>query len=162
MRPEIRPEPRSEPSPAALPPSRPPFRLGVPIQVRFRDTDAMGHVNNAVYLTYLEVARTAYWQRLFAIASYNEVDFILARAEVDFVAPVFVHSQATVWIRVSEIGRKSFRFAYELVADGGLALRGETVQVMYDYARAASKPLAAAQRDAILDFEEPGTVVVRG
>ena len=140
----------------------PPFRLAVPVPIRFRDTDAMGHVNNAVYLTYLEVARTAYWQRVFAIRSYNDVDFVVARAEIDFLAPVFVHSDAEVWIRVSEIGRKSFRFAYELAAGGAPAARAETVQVMYDYARSASKPMTEAQRAAILAFEEPGSVRVGG
>jgi hypothetical protein len=86
---------------------RPPFRLAVPIPIRFRDTDAMGHVNNAVYLTYLEVARTAYWQRVFGIRSYSEVDFVLARAEIDYLVPLFVHSDAEVWIRVCEIGGAS-------------------------------------------------------
>ncbi len=140
----------------ALPP-RPPFRFSTPVQVRFRDTDAMGHVNNAVYLTYLEIARTAYWDRLFAIPSYNEVDFILARVEIDFVAPVKVQHECTVWIRVNEIGKRSFRFAYELYAGDRLAVRAESVQVMYDYAAERSKPLSEAQRAAILAFEEPGS-----
>lgn len=141
--------------------TRPPFRLCVPIQVRFRDTDAMGHVNNAVYLTYLEVARTAYWHKVFDIASYNDVDFILARAEIDFVAPVFVEDVCEVWIRTNEIGTKSFRFAYELLAHGRVVARAETVQVMYDYAGSRTKALSEAQRSAILAFEEPGSVRVR-
>lgn len=106
------------------------------------------------------MARTAYWQRVFGISSYSEVDFVLARAEIDYLVPLFVHSDAEVWIRVSEIGRKSFRFAYELRAGGALAVRAETVQVMYDYARSASKPMTEAQRAAILAFEEPGSVRV--
>jgi len=152
---------RREPSREPPREARLPFRLSAPIQIRFRDTDAMVHVNNAVYLTYLEVARTAYWHRLFDIRSYNEIDFIVARAEVDFLAPVFVHDQGEIWIRVSEIGRKSFRFAYELLANGKLAARAETVQVMYDYATSSSKPLSDAQRQTILAFEEPGSVRLR-
>ncbi len=121
----------------------------------------MRHVNNAVYLSYLEVARTAYWHRIFGIESYNDVDFILARTEIDFMAPVFVHDSCNIWIRVTELGRKSFRFAYEMYAGGRLAARAESVQVMYDYAADATKPMSESQRAAILAFEEPGAVRLR-
>lgn len=137
---------------------RSPFRFAVTIQVRFRDTDAMRHVNNAVYLSYLEVARAAYWERVFGLASYNDVDFILARTEIDFIAPVFVHDACEIWLRVNAIGRKSFRFAYEMYAGERLAARAESVQVMYDYASDATKPLSEAQRATILAFEEQGAV----
>jgi acyl-CoA thioester hydrolase len=137
---------------------RPPFRCAVPIQVRFRDTDAMGHVNNAVYLTFLEVARTEYWQQVFAIPSYNEVDFVVARVEIDFLTPLFVQDEPVVWIRVNEIGKKSFHFAYELVARGRVAARAETVQVMYDYQHSRSKLMAPPQRAAIVAYEAPGSV----
>ena len=130
-------------SPAA-PPHPQPFRCAVPIQIRFRDTDAMGHVNNAVYLTYLEIARTTYWERVFTIASYNEVDFVVARAEIDFVRPLFIQDPTTVWIRVNEIGEKSFRFAYEIVTPAGTAARAETIQVMFDYAASRSKPISCS------------------
>jgi acyl-CoA thioester hydrolase len=143
------------------PAPHPPFRCAVPIQIRFRDTDAMGHVNNAVYLTYLEVARTAYWERVFAIPSYNEVDFIVARVEIDFRRPLFIQDQATVWIRVNEIGEKSFRFAYEVVTADGVAASAETIQVMFDYQASRSKPMADRQRGMILAFEEPGSIQVR-
>jgi acyl-CoA thioester hydrolase len=140
------------------PAERPPFRCAVPIQIRFRDTDAMGHVNNAVYLTYLEIARTAYWHQVFAIANYNQVDFILARAEIDFARPLLIQDEAVVWIRVNEIGEKSFRFAYEIVTAAGVAARAETIQVMFDYAVGRSKVMASAQRSAILAFEAPDSV----
>jgi acyl-CoA thioester hydrolase len=146
---------RAEPG---QPGERPSFRCAVPIQIRFRDTDAMGHVNNAVYLTYLEVARTAYWHQVFAVANYNAVDFILARAAIDFVRPLHIADQATVWIRVNEIGEKSFGFAYEIVTAAGIAAHAETTQVMFDYAAGRSKPMATAQRAAILAFEAPGSV----
>jgi len=142
---------------------QPPYRLSTPIQVRFRDTDAMGHVNNAVYLTYLEIARTDYWTRVFGLESYNHVDFIVARAEVDFLAPARVEDALHVHIRVSEIGNKSFAFAYEIERDGDATtiLRAQTVQVMFDYQRNVSKPLSEEQRRIILAFEADGAPLVR-
>ena len=139
---------------------KPPYRCSVPIQVRFRDTDAMGHVNNAVYASYIEVARTAYWCDLFDLASYNQVDFVLARLEIDFVAPLFVQDQLEVWLRINRLGTRSFRMAYEFVRQPGdeTIARAESVQVMYDYTTGTSKPLSPEQRRRILAFEDPTTV----
>ena len=108
--------------------------------------------------TYLEIARTTYWERVFSIAAYNDVDFVVARAEIDFLRPLFIQDPTTVWIRVNEIGEKSFGFAYEIVTPAGTAARAATIQVMFDYAAGRSKPMAPAQRAAILAFEAPGSV----
>jgi acyl-CoA thioester hydrolase len=142
---------------------RHPYKLSVPIQVRFRDTDAMGHINNAVYLSYLEVARTEYWHRVIGVASYNDVDFVVARIEIDFLAQARIEDEIDVWIRVSAMGTKSFRFVYEIVRrrDRQVIVRAETVQVMYDYATQRSKPLSDTQRQKMLEFEESGEVAVR-
>jgi acyl-CoA thioester hydrolase len=75
------------------------FPVVVPIQVRFRDLDALGHVNNAVYLTYLEVARAAYFSRLEP-DWVGKGHFILARAEVDFLRPILLEDPVEVGVRV--------------------------------------------------------------
>ncbi len=122
----------------------------------------MGHVNNAVYASYIEVARTAYWCDLYSLASYNEVDFVVARLEMDFLAPVFVNDQLEIWIRVNQLGTRSFRMAYEVVRQPGAecVARAESVQVMYDYATDRSKPLSAEQQRKILAFEDETAVQV--
>ncbi len=111
------------------------YPVEVPIEVRFRDTDAMGHVNNAVYLTYFEVGRMAYWDRMSVGESYDAVPFVLARAEVDFKAPAHVGDILILGIRVSRISNRSFDFEYHLVRDADelLIATGSTVQVTYDY-----------------------------
>jgi hypothetical protein len=60
------------------------FTVNEDLHPRFRDTDAMGHINNAVYVTYLEVARQAYWARLTGGSDYRLVPFILAHVRCDF------------------------------------------------------------------------------
>ncbi len=121
----------------------------------------MGHVNNAVFLSYLEVARTAYFKDVFGVPRFNDVDFILARAEIDFKAPVLVGDALEVSIRASAVGTKSFRFAYEVkrVGDGVVVATAETVQAMFDYERHRTKPLSDEQRARILAHETPGSVV---
>jgi acyl-CoA thioester hydrolase len=124
-----------------------PWRHVVP--VRFCDLDAMGHVNNATYLTYLEQARNECY---FALRGWTDrgdragleagLDFVVARAEVDFLRPVHYEGAVTVSIRPETVGRSSFRLAYEGHDQGGrLVLRAHTVQVCYDWAASRSKPV---------------------
>src|SRR5688572_30904834 len=79
-------------------------RFHVKIPVRFRDLDPMGHVNNSVYFTYLEVARTAYWQELHHDYSYDVLDFVVARAECDYVSAAMLREvvRVEVWLSRSE------------------------------------------------------------
>jgi acyl-CoA thioester hydrolase len=114
--------------------------------VRFRDLDGMGHVNNAVFLTYMESARIAFLASLGA-GSNPQRSLILARAEVDFRSPVAFGEEIEVGVRASRMGRKSFELEYEVQADGRLAAEGRSVLVGYDYERGASVEIPAEWRE---------------
>jgi acyl-CoA thioester hydrolase len=103
--------------------------------VRFRDLDGMGHVNNAVFLTYLEQARLAWFGEAEELPLR---DVILARTEIDFRSPLHVGEAVEVGVRPSRIGTKSFELEYELRADGRLVAEAKSVLVGYDYERGAS------------------------
>jgi acyl-CoA thioester hydrolase len=126
----------------------PGFTVRFELRPRFRDTDAMGHVNNAVYVTYLELARQEYWSRLDASADYRRVPFILARVTCDFRSEALVNETLEVGIRCPWIGVKSFAFVYQIRerASGRLVVEAETVQVCYDYDAKRSFPMPAALR----------------
>ncbi len=133
------------------------FRFSITISVRFDDMDALGHVNNAKYLTYFEEARLAYWVNLFSLdySNIQSVGLILANAHVDFRAPAKLGDFLTVHIRVPEFGTKSFPMEYriensktkQLIADGS------TLQVMYDYEQNATIPVPDDVKKKILEFE---------
>jgi acyl-CoA thioester hydrolase len=131
------------------------FRVATPIVPRFRDTDAMGHLNNAVYLTYFEVARTAYWTELTGTRNYHEVPFILAHTTIDFRSPAFVYEVLEVGIRVARIGRSSFDCAYRVAEPSTerLVCEGRSVQVIFDYEKGASYPMPDELRARIRAFE---------
>jgi len=133
----------------------PPFRLWVPVTPRFRDTDAMGHVNNAVYLTYFEVARTAYWTAMTGDADYQRVPFILAHTTIDFRSPALVRERLEVGVRVETIGTKSFACAYRIeeAETRRLVCEGRSVQVIFDYVKNASYPVPDALRATFRAFE---------
>ncbi|WP_117238544.1 acyl-CoA thioesterase [Thermus sediminis] len=126
------------------------FPVVVPIEVRFRDLDALGHVNNAVYLTYLEMARVAYFSRLKR-DWLEKGHFILARAEVDFLRPILLEDPVEVGVRVVRLGRSSFEMEYLVRAGGEEAARGKTVQVWLEGGRPA--PLPQEVRDRIAQME---------
>jgi acyl-CoA thioester hydrolase len=113
----------------------------VEIPVRFRDIDGMGHVNNAVYFTYMEQARSEWYRQLMGIHFVAEFDFILAHASCDFKEAIGFGETVVVTVTLTKIGNSSFRFAYEIQSKekGTLFASGESVQVCYDYK--AGKPV---------------------
>ncbi|MFI5254598.1 MAG: acyl-CoA thioesterase [Candidatus Limnocylindrales bacterium] len=140
------------------------FRYELPLDVRFRDTDAMGHVNNAVYLTYFEAARAGYYRavtgRSFTGIDEEPVSIILARASVDFRAQAYFGEQLLVGCRTSWVGRSSFALAYRIVAApdstrgaGRLIAEGETILVTFDYAKQRPVQIPAELAARLAAFE---------
>lgn len=120
----------------------------MPIAVRFRDIDGMGHVNNAVYFTYVEAARTEYLMQVMGAKRMDEVDWIVATASLEFKRPVAYGDPIEVRVRPTKVGTTSFTLFYEIrdTRDEGLVAKGETVIVMYDYTTRAKKPIAPETR----------------
>lgn len=134
------------------------FPFSCAIEVRWSDIDAMDHVNNAVLVTYLEVARTKLWERHFELtSSARDVPFIVARVEVDFRSPIRFGDSVVVRVAVGSIGRTSFSLRYRVEASGRLAAEAETVQVFYDYAahRPVTIPQALRERLSALEARTP-------
>ena len=106
----------------------------VPWQVIFRDVDSFGHVNNAVYLTYFEWARAQMWFDLTAAKGEPEdIGFIMARAEVDYLAPIHME-RIDICVRVGEMRNTSFDTLYEIRrGNGQVAATGKVVVVRYDW-----------------------------
>ena len=117
--------------------------------VRFADVDAMGHVNNAVFLSWMEAARTHYMLVEGLVDGVTALGMILARVEVDFRAPVRFGDEVQVGVRPSRLGTKSFELEYEVQANGRLAAEGTSVLVAYDYATNASIDVPEHWRDAL-------------
>ena len=101
-------------------------------RVRFRDLDAMGHVNNAVFLTYIESARFAFLEHVGA-TTRDSMPIIVARIEIDFREPVGLGDEVDVEVRASRFGEKSFDLDYVLRVDGQVVAEAKSVLVGYDY-----------------------------
>ena len=114
------------------------------IEVRFRDCDPMGHVNNAVYLSYLESARFAWWRRALGPSGLTDHGFIVARVEIDYRKAALPGERLLVRLRVDSLGRSSFAIAYEILntRTREVVAEARSVQVAYDYALGKSVPLS--------------------
>jgi acyl-CoA thioester hydrolase len=118
-------------------------------RVRFRDLDAMGHVNNAVFATYVEQARIEYLRHLALLDGPLYTGMIIARLEIDFVAPGEPDGEVEIGVRPARSGTKSFELEYELRQGEREVARARTVLVAYDYDRAHSVPLPDRWRERL-------------
>jgi acyl-CoA thioester hydrolase len=124
----------------------PPALAGFPFihwtDVRFRDLDSLGHVNNAVYATYLESARLAFYQALTGLP-LEQLNLILAEITISFKAPAYYADRLGVGVRISSFGTKSFVMEYVIAraADEALIASARSVLVCYDYKQGKTIPV---------------------
>jgi acyl-CoA thioester hydrolase len=114
--------------------------------VRWGDLDAFGHVNNATYLVYAQEARFA-WSKM--------IEMVVARAEVDFIAPIYegdIYLDIEIW--VNKIGTSSFGVTYEMKNGSELVAVVKSVQVTVSMETKKSRPLNDAERDFLNKYLE--------
>jgi acyl-CoA thioester hydrolase len=113
--------------------------------IRWDDIDALGHVNNAKYLTYIQEARFL-WSPI--------IEMVVARAEVDFVEAIYEGGRfydINLW--VESIGNSSFTMAYEVVGDNGVVhAKVKTVQVVVSMETMKSRPLKDSEREFLNQY----------
>ena len=126
----------------------------VPYEVLFRDLDAFGHVNNAVFLTFFEWARTQLWFAITGGANARDISFIVARAECDFRAQVAMEP-IDILVRIAEMRATSFDFVYEIrkTSDRQLAATGKVVVVLYDWKANVKVPIGEELRKRVNEFQ---------
>lgn len=126
------------------------------IEIRWRDMDAYAHVNNAVYLTYLEEVRDEWVQRLFADGpdpasaeeTHTAIDYVIARVAIDFRRQI-TQSDGSIIVRCSldHLGRSSIHTREEIrTLDGGLSAEAAAVLVVRDPRTVRARPLTDRER----------------
>lgn len=118
--------------------------------VRWNDLDAFGHVNNANYLTYVQESRAdfTWWSRKRAGETPLLMDMVVARAEVDFLEPIYEGGfDLDVEIWVTKIGNSSFDLAYQMSSNGIIHSNAKTVQVAVSIETNKSRPLSDIERE---------------
>jgi acyl-CoA thioester hydrolase len=130
------------------------FRFVHAQEVTFRDLDVFGHVNNAVYLTYLENARIGYMREVLSIESLEDLLVILATVRIDFRSRASLGEVLEIGARVSRIGTKSFDLNHDVRGpDARLVAVASTTLVTFDYRGDTTMPVPDLWRERIQSFE---------
>ncbi len=118
------------------------------ITVRWSDCDPMGHVNNAVYITYMEQARIAFFREFMGLKEGERITtkhfrFVIAENACRYLKPATIDQKIIVVITVTEVKNSSFIFGYEMKdkLTGEAIAAGHSVQVWYNYQTGKSEPI---------------------
>lgn len=112
------------------------------ISVRFRDCDMMGHVNNAVYLSYFEQARMHYFKEMVGEEwDYSKQGMLLVHNEITYLKPIFLNDKPEILLYLVELGTKSFTFGYEVQVNSEVVTTGKSKLVCFDFKQNESVPV---------------------
>ncbi len=128
----------------------------VPVQLRFNDADALGHINNSVYFSFYDLGKTEYFKAVRGrYIDTKDIDIVVVHAEVDFLSPVFLSDEIEVQTAVSSIGNKSFTLMQRIVDTKSDTIRCicKTIMVGFDQSTQQSKPISEDWKKAISLFE---------
>ena len=123
--------------------------------VRWDDIDAFGHVNNAKYLIFAQEARFqwSYYQFVERNQNPSLVEMVVARAEVDYIAPIYEGGAfVDVHLWVESVGNSSFTLNYEISSNGVLHARIKTVQVAISMETKKSRPITDIEREFLKEY----------
>lgn len=107
--------------------------IEVPILPRFKDTDALGHINNASVSTWYEEGRRPFFEFFIPDLDPKKWNLIIARSEIDFIAQAYYNKPVTIQTSVEKIGNSSFVLYQEAIQDGTLVGRNKAFLVHFDY-----------------------------
>ena len=135
------------------------YKFSTPIQVRFKDVDKQGHVNNANHLTYFEISRTEYFKEIFRKHNdWDKTGMILAHTEISYKTPITLEDTIFCFTRVSRFGSKSFDMENILAAKTaeGFEIRayGKSVLVCMDYSIKQTVAVPESWKAASMQYEE--------
>lgn len=135
------------------------FKHKISIQIRFKDVDMMGHVNNANHFTYLELARIKYLDAISGEKiNWTKKGIILAKTIIDYKLPILLTDQLFVYTKCSRIGNKSFDLIYKIIKEEAekqiLLAEASTVLVYYDYEKGQSILMPDEWKKKIQEFEK--------
>jgi acyl-CoA thioester hydrolase len=131
------------------------YKVVAEVPVRFADTDALGHVNNANYLSFLESSRLEYLKTVLGRVKTEDFGVIVARIEIDYKSPAFHYETMRVGCRVYELGGSSIKMEYRIEdkATGRLVAEAKSVMVSFDYALGRPSRISDEWRSRMEEYD---------
>ena len=131
------------------------FKHFMPAQIRFSDVDQFGHVNNSVYFSLYDLAKTTYFKDVFGMSEWGELVVVVANINANFFQPVFFSDEVEIATAAVHLGNKSFTLLQRAVATntGEVKCECRTIMVMYDLLTKEPMPIPQAYKDAVCQYE---------
>ena len=135
------------------------FKHKTDIQIRFKDIDQLGHVNNANHITYFETSRVNYFKDVFKNeTNWKETGLILAHTEITYKNPIFLEDTISCYTKVSKIGNKSFDMENLIVKTSNsqdiIVAYGKSVLVCLNYLSKETIPIPTEWVQKIKQYDE--------
>lgn len=135
------------------------FKFKKELQLRWNDMDALGHVNNAIFITYFETARGHYMLEACPGWDWHKHMFLIANVNVDFRKELLLNAQQpTVWMRTSKMGKKSFTLEYVIISEEKgekvIHASGTTTQIMFDMRNRKTIEIEAWVKERLTSYED--------
>lgn len=132
------------------------FRHNMPLQMRFNDIDMLGHLNNSVYLTFMDLAKTRYFQAVLGDKlHWGEIGVVIVNINCDFCAPTFFDDVIEVETAVVAIGEKSLTLEQRVYSpdDERVRCRCRTIMSGFNTKTLTSEPISDEWREALEKYE---------
>lgn len=133
------------------------FKYRTELEMRFTDLDMMGHVNNAMYFTYMEIGRTKYWTQAIQW-DWKKTGVVIGQASINYLKPLHLGDKISIYVRTSRIGNTSFDLDYMVVkmvnGQEVICSKGKTVCVVYDYETKSPAAIPDRERNKMIEFEQ--------
>ncbi|SHF19460.1 acyl-CoA thioesterase [Dysgonomonas macrotermitis] len=132
------------------------FRHTLPIQIRFNDVDSIGHINNNIYFSYFDLGKINYFENLKAsYVSWIDGIIVIARIEVDFIAPVFYKEDIVVDTKIVRVGNKSVTLLQQIrnSLTNEIKCRCNSVVVTYNPKELVAMKVPQIWKESIIDYE---------
>lgn len=131
------------------------FKHFTPVQIRFSDVDQFGHVNNSVYFSLYDLAKTTYFKDVLGQTEWGEQVVVVANINANFYQPVFFSDEMEIATTAIQLGNKSFTLMQHAIAKNTSEVKCEcrTILVMYDLLTKEPMPIPQKYKDAMCQFE---------
>lgn len=132
------------------------FRMSLPLQIRFSDIDALGHINNNIYFSFFDLGKTTYFEKIKGGAvSWTDGLIVVAHIETDFYSPVYYREKVAVDTKVIKLGEKSGVFLQQIrnTKNNEIKCRCQSVFVAYNAATQSSMLIPDDWREIISTYE---------
>lgn len=125
------------------------------VEVRYRETDSLGHVSSPVYYEYMQLAYLKYMRELIGKKPGEKMPHVMVSTSCDYLRPVKDGDVLRIQTRVTKFGKKSFELEYEMRRDGqeDIAAKGRSVHVMFDYAIQSTMAVPQEFVDRVIEYQ---------